>query len=100
MNSLSDKNKIIGLLNEHLGPITPLDRETEAELIKRIVEVDYPNGKNVRAALRGLDVSDRQLRPYKDALILGHINEISGDDLINYIKDNAVIYPGAKLRIE
>lgn len=89
------KELIITLLVEHLGPIEPVDDEDE--LIRRIIAVEYPNGKNIRAALSDMGISDRQRKPYQDALILGRIARLDRDDLVEYIKENVVIYPGAEV---
>jgi len=86
---------VIDLLIEHLGPIPPVNDEDE--LIRRIVAVGYPNGKNIRAALAGLNISDRQRKPYQDALILGRIAGLDGEGLVQYIKDETIIHPGAKI---
>lgn len=89
---MGHKELITTLLVEHLGPIEAV--ENEAELIRRIVAVDYPNGRNIKAALSGMGISDRQRKPYQDALILGRIAGLDGDDLVEYINENVVIYPG------
>ena len=93
-------NNVKKSLYEHLGPIDPLDNDTEAKLIDCLVEVAYPNGININRALAaiGVEVSDRQLRPYKDALILGYIGGLSGDDLKAHIKATRVFYPGAQMK--
>jgi hypothetical protein len=91
-----NKELVTNLLIKYLGPIAPVP--VEDELIRRIVAVEYPNGKNVRAALSGMGISDRQRKPYQDALILGRIAGIdNNDELIEYIKENVAIYPGAEV---
>lgn len=89
------KKLIRTLLIEHLGPIEAV--KNEAELIRRIVAVTYPNGKNIKAALSDMEISDRQRKPYQDALILGRIAGLEGEDLAKCIKKNVIIYPGAKV---
>jgi hypothetical protein len=91
----SHSNEIVNLLIKHLGPIPPVNNDDE--LIRRIIEVEYPNGKNIKAALAGLNISDRQRKPYHDALILGRIAGLNDEALVKYIKKNVVIYPGAQI---
>ena len=89
--------EIVDLLTECLGPIAPLSNEQENELIRRMIGVEYPNGRNIKEAIRDLDISDRQRRPYQDALILGRLKGLGGEALREHIKNNTVIYRGAKI---
>ncbi len=98
-----DIQKIQSLLVTHLGPIEKLSQEEEDALIEVLMKIEYPNGRNVSKALsdNNIKITNRQLKPYKDFLILGHLTGCDKSTLPAYIKSRVKedAYPGAIVKI-
>jgi hypothetical protein len=96
---MNDKQLVQNLIEKHLGPIEPVDRDIETKVIEILQSIAYLNNKNVQAALiaNGIKITTRQLKPYKDAVIMARMG---GNNDIEFIRTRAQanFYPGAQIK--
>lgn len=95
---MTDRQLVQNLIVEHLGPIEPLSDELAHRVVDILTRVVYPSGRNIKEALEtaGIQITTRQLKPYKDALIMARLGGRNDAEFI-LARAQANYYPGAQV---